>query len=116
MASAKAAASPAAGRGLGTSALMLAALAQKGVTAALNTLHKVLDDWYPGSAQLAQAQHWKGARPMLPDGPPVLGASGAPGSPTALPCAFSSTSVLHSAATGACSSLARSRSCRASSA
>ena len=47
--------------------------------AALHTLHKVLDDWFPGSAQLAQAQHWKGARPMLPDGPPVLGASGAPG-------------------------------------
>ena len=47
--------------------------------AALHTLHKVLDDWFPGSAQLAQAQRWKGARPMLPDGPPVLGASGAPG-------------------------------------
>ena len=45
----------------------------------LQTLHKVLDDWYPGCAQLAQAQRWKGARPMLPDGPPVLGASGAPG-------------------------------------
>ena len=26
-----------------------------------------------------QAQRWKGARPMLPDGPPVLGASGAEG-------------------------------------
>ena len=47
--------------------------------AALQTLHKVLDDWYPGCAQLAQAQRWKGARPMLPDGPPVLGASGMPG-------------------------------------
>ncbi len=47
--------------------------------AALSTLHKVLDDWFPGSAHLAQAQRWKGARPMLPDGPPVLGASGAPG-------------------------------------
>ena len=47
--------------------------------AALHTLHKVLDDWFPGSAHLAQAQRWKGARPMLPDGPPVLGASGAPG-------------------------------------
>jgi D-amino-acid dehydrogenase len=46
---------------------------------AMHTLHKVLDDWYPGSAHLAQAQRWKGARPMLPDGPPVLGASGAPG-------------------------------------
>ena len=28
---------------------------------------------------MSQAQHWKGARPMLPDGPPVLGASGIEG-------------------------------------
>ena len=34
---------------------------------------------YPGCANLAQVQRWKGARPMLPDGAPVLGASGAPG-------------------------------------
>jgi D-amino-acid dehydrogenase len=47
--------------------------------AALGTLYKVLDDWYPGSAQLGQVQAWKGARPMLPDGPPVIGASGRPG-------------------------------------
>jgi len=47
--------------------------------AAIQTLYKVLDDWFPGCAQLAQAQHWKGARPMLPDGPPVLGASGSQG-------------------------------------
>ena len=47
--------------------------------AAIHTLHKVLDDWFPGCANLAQVQRWKGARPMLPDGPPVLGASGAPG-------------------------------------
>jgi NAD(P)H-hydrate repair Nnr-like enzyme with NAD(P)H-hydrate epimerase domain len=40
-------------------------------------LYKVLDDWFPGAAQMAQVQRWKGARPMLPDGPPVLGASGA---------------------------------------
>jgi D-amino-acid dehydrogenase len=46
---------------------------------ALQTLHKVLDDWYPGCAQQGQVQQWKGARPMLPDGPPVLGASGAAG-------------------------------------
>ena len=46
---------------------------------AIHTLHKVLDDWYPGCAQRAQVQAWKGARPMLPDGPPVLGASGLPG-------------------------------------
>lgn len=47
--------------------------------AALATLHRVLDDWFPGSAALAQAQAWKGARPMLPDGVPVIGASAARG-------------------------------------
>jgi D-amino-acid dehydrogenase len=46
---------------------------------AIETLYKVLDDWYPGCAQLGHVQQWKGARPLLPDGPPVLGASGAPG-------------------------------------
>ncbi|HEX7438081.1 MAG TPA: FAD-dependent oxidoreductase [Caldimonas sp.] len=46
---------------------------------ALATLYKVLDDWFPGAANLDQAQHWKGARPMLPDGPPVLGPSGVEG-------------------------------------
>lgn len=47
--------------------------------AALDTLYKVLNDWFPGAAQMSQAQVWKGARPMLPDGPPVLGNSGLPG-------------------------------------
>jgi D-amino-acid dehydrogenase len=47
--------------------------------AVLRTLYRVLDDWFPGAALIPQAQQWKGARPMLPDGPPVLGASGAPG-------------------------------------
>lgn len=46
---------------------------------AMATLHRVLDDWFPGAAQLAQAQRWKGARPMLPDGPPVIGPSGRDG-------------------------------------
>jgi D-amino-acid dehydrogenase len=46
---------------------------------ALRTLYRVLDDWFPGATLTTQAQHWKGARPMLPDGPPVLGRSGAPG-------------------------------------
>jgi D-amino-acid dehydrogenase len=46
---------------------------------ALDTLYKVLHDWFPGSARLSQAQTWKGARPMLPDGPPVLGRSGIEG-------------------------------------
>jgi D-amino-acid dehydrogenase len=51
--------------------------------AAIQTLYKVLHDWFPGAAQLANTgsavQEWKGARPMLPDGPPVLGATGIPG-------------------------------------
>jgi len=47
--------------------------------AAIDTLYKVLDDWYPGIARLTHAQRWKGARPMLPDGPPVLGRSGIEG-------------------------------------
>lgn len=48
-------------------------------TAAVQTLYKLLDDWFPGCAQLSQVQAWKGARPMLPDGPPVLGRSGIDG-------------------------------------
>ena len=51
--------------------------------AAIQTLYKVLHDWFPGAAQIsntgAAVQEWKGARPMLPDGPPVLGATGIPG-------------------------------------
>lgn len=48
--------------------------------AALQTLYKVLHDWFPGAATLqAGVQQWKGARPMLPDGPPIIGPSGVPG-------------------------------------
>lgn len=43
------------------------------------TLDMVLDDWFPGVTRRSAAQRWKGARPMLPDGPPVLGPSGAEG-------------------------------------
>ena len=46
---------------------------------ALATLHRVLDDWFPGQADLSGAQYWKGARPMRPDGPPVIGATRAEG-------------------------------------
>lgn len=47
---------------------------------ALQTLYKVLHDWFPGAASRAHAiQEWKGARPMLADGPPLVGASGIPG-------------------------------------
>lgn len=51
--------------------------------ASIRTLYKVLQDWFPGAAQLSSTngsvQHWKGARPMLPDGPPIIGASGRTG-------------------------------------
>ncbi len=51
--------------------------------AAIQTLYKVLHDWFPGAAQIANTgaavQEWKGARPMLPDGPPLIGATGIPG-------------------------------------
>lgn len=47
---------------------------------ALQTLYKVLHDWFPGAANLSSGvQEWKGARPMLPDGPPRIGASGIAG-------------------------------------
>jgi D-amino-acid dehydrogenase len=42
---------------------------------ALGTLLKVVRDWFPGAAAYSQARAWVGARPMLPDGPPVLGAT-----------------------------------------
>ncbi|MBC7602937.1 MAG: FAD-dependent oxidoreductase [Ramlibacter sp.] len=48
--------------------------------AALETLYRVLQDWYPGAVTLQSGvQQWKGACPMLPDGPPVIGRSGVPG-------------------------------------
>jgi D-amino-acid dehydrogenase len=47
--------------------------------APLATLYKVLDDWFPAAAQPGQAQVWKGARPMLPDGPPLIGPAPIPG-------------------------------------
>ncbi len=58
-------------------------------SAALQTLYKVLQDWFPGAARLAGGtrtggsvgagvQEWKGAMPMTPDGPPLIGSSGIP--------------------------------------
>ncbi len=45
-------------------------------TALIQTLYKVLHTWFPGAAHLSGGiQEWKGARPMLPDGLPVVGAS-----------------------------------------
>ncbi len=47
--------------------------------AAIERLHTVLHDWFPGAAQLEQVQRWKGARPSLPDGQPIVGPSGTAG-------------------------------------
>ncbi|MGE5650769.1 MAG: D-amino acid dehydrogenase [Bacillota bacterium] len=43
--------------------------------AALRTLVKVGADWFPDAANYATANFWCGVRPMLPDGPPILGAT-----------------------------------------
>jgi D-amino-acid dehydrogenase len=46
----------------------------------IQTLFKVLDDWFPGAARTQEnVQIWKGSRPMLPDGPPLVGFSGVKG-------------------------------------
>lgn len=43
---------------------------------ALQTLYKVLSDWFPGAVNLSSGvQEWKGTRAMLPDGLPIFGAS-----------------------------------------
>lgn len=47
--------------------------------AALNTLIKVARDWFPVAGHYQEATLWAGARPMLPDGPPLIGATRVPG-------------------------------------
>lgn len=48
--------------------------------ASIKTLYRVLDNWFPGAARTQDnVQAWKGSRPMLPDGPPIVGASGISG-------------------------------------
>lgn len=39
------------------------------------TLLKVASDWFPGAFDMQTVRYWVGARPMVPDGPPVLGAT-----------------------------------------
>ncbi|WP_454763759.1 D-amino acid dehydrogenase [Cupriavidus campinensis] len=47
--------------------------------AALHTLIKVARDWFPVAGNYNEATLWAGARPMLPDGPPLIGATRVPG-------------------------------------
>lgn len=43
--------------------------------AAVRTLIKVGNDWFPDATNYNTANFWCGTRPMLPDGPPLLGAT-----------------------------------------
>jgi D-amino-acid dehydrogenase len=45
---------------------------------AMKTLLKIADDWYPDAANYNQASFWSGNVAMLPDGPPLIGATPAP--------------------------------------
>ncbi|MGH8806374.1 MAG: D-amino acid dehydrogenase [Noviherbaspirillum sp.] len=42
---------------------------------AVRTLVKAGGDWFPNAANYSKANFWCGVRPMLPDGPPLLGAT-----------------------------------------
>lgn len=42
---------------------------------ALHTLIKVGNDWFPNAANYNTSTFWTGTRPMLPDGPPLIGAT-----------------------------------------
>jgi D-amino-acid dehydrogenase len=46
---------------------------------AVAPLYRLLDHWFPGCARASQAQHWAGACSALPDGLPLIGASGVRG-------------------------------------
>jgi len=43
--------------------------------AALRPLYDALNRWFPHAAERSRAQVWSGARPMLPKGPPIVGAA-----------------------------------------
>lgn len=50
-------------------------------TPSLHRMYRLLNDWFPGGAQLSspQVQVWRGQRTLLPDGLPAVGESGSPG-------------------------------------
>jgi len=47
--------------------------------ASLRQLVQIGEDWFPNAANYSGAQYWCGIRPMLPDGPPLIGNAGVPG-------------------------------------
>ncbi len=46
---------------------------------ALVTLRQVANDWFGPGIDFSSARYWVGARPMTPDGPPLLGRTGIAG-------------------------------------
>jgi D-amino-acid dehydrogenase len=57
----------------------IAGSATQMTSATLARLYRVLDNWFPAAAVTREAQAWKGAQALLPDGLPVVGESGAAG-------------------------------------
>jgi D-amino-acid dehydrogenase len=54
----------------------LGGMAARHNRASIRTLYKVLHDWFPGAASATMGiQEWKGARAMLPNRPPMIGAT-----------------------------------------
>lgn len=54
--------------------------AKRHYPSSIKTLYRLLDNWFPGAARTQDnVQVWKGSRPMLPDGPPLVGVSGVSG-------------------------------------
>jgi D-amino-acid dehydrogenase len=47
--------------------------------AALRPLYGALDRWFGHATDRRSPQIWQGARPMLPDGPPIVGPAPMPG-------------------------------------
>ena len=49
-------------------------------TRSIQTLYKVLEDWFPGAVKPTTTwQHWRGDRPMVPNGVPWIGPSSVKG-------------------------------------
>ena len=61
------------GRSAGRAGPHARSLESRHAERAFATLLKVARDWFPGAAHYQTASWWVGVRPMLPDGPPVLG-------------------------------------------
>jgi D-amino-acid dehydrogenase len=61
----------------GTAELGSRALQMRG--SAQSALMRVVSEWLPGVARYQEATFWCGARPMLPDGAPLLGGTRQPG-------------------------------------